>query len=527
MTRLSAARMLRCNIIYGVPVMRFQRLCASTALITTLAAVPAFAVTPEEIWKSWQDLSASYGQTLTTESVVQDGSDIVVTGLKISQTDAEATVETTIDELSFVDNGDGTVLVSMSESFPLTMTFPDESGAPVTIAMQLAQPGLEIVASGDATATKYDFTLPEMTVKLDRIEGTDPVDLAAQAVFANLAGSYLFGGPAEARTLDSSFSADSMTVTVAGNQLPPSPEEGPEASPTDLDFTLAMTDIAGTSTGTILSPAMMADLQAAMASGFASTVDFTAATTTYNMDVTEASGQTRVAGTGGESSISFAMGDGGFSYGAGSKNLELTMNVPEIPIPDLKLSYGEATFSMALPIVETEEPRDFAFLTRLVDLKVSDEIWAMFDPGAVLPRDPATVIIDTKGKARVTADLSDPAALEGDAAPGELHALDVTELRASIGGAELTGEGAFTFDNTDLVTFGGMPAPTGKLDLRLVGGNALMEKLVTLGILSAEDVMGANMMLSMFANPGPGEDEMSSTLEFKDKGFYANGQRLQ
>ena len=95
------------------------------------------------------------------------------------------------------------------------------------------------------------------------------------------------------------------------------------------------------------------------------------------------------------------------------------------------------------------------------------------------------------------------------------------------GGAELTGEGAFTFDNTDLVTFGGMPAPTGKLDLRLVGGNALMEKLVTLGILSAEDVMGANMMLSMFANPGPGEDEMSSTLEFKDKGFYANGQRLQ
>lgn len=507
--------------------MKFQALCASTALVSTLAAVPAHAVTPEDVWKSWQDLSTSYGQTLTTESVVQDGSDIVVTGLKVTQTDAEATVESVIDELTFTDNGDGTVRVTMSDSFPLTVTVPDESGSPVTIAVQLSQPGLEVVASGEADATKYDFSAPAMTVTLDRIEGTDPVDLAAEATFANLAGSYLFAGPADARTLDSSFSADSMTVSVVGNDLPPSEADGAEAGPTDLNFAITMTGLAGTSTGTILSPAMMADLTAAMASGFASTVDFTSASTSYTMDVTEAGGQTRISGTGGESNFSFAMGDGGFRYGGGSKDLEMTLNVPEIPIPDLKLSYGEAAFNMALPIVETEEPRDFAFLTRLVDLKVSDEIWAIFDPAAVLPRDPATIIVDTKGKARVTADLSDPAALEGDAAPGEIHALDVTELRASVAGAELTGAGAFTFDNTDLATFGGMPAPTGKLDLRLVGGNALMEKLVSLGFLSAEDVMGANLMLSMFANPGPGEDELSSTLEFKDKGFYANGQRLQ
>ena len=40
--------------------------------------------------------------------------------------------------------------------------------------------------------------------------------------------------------------------------------------------------------------------------------------------------------------------------------------------------------------------------------------------------------------------------------------------------------------------------------------------------------MGARMMMGLFAKPVEGEaDTLTSTLEFKDKGFYANGQRLQ
>jgi hypothetical protein len=36
------------------------------------------------------------------------------------------------------------------------------------------------------------------------------------------------------------------------------------------------------------------------------------------------------------------------------------------------------------------------------------------------------------------------------------------------------------------------------------------------------------MMMGLFAKPIDGqEDALTSTLEFKDKGFYANGQRLQ
>ena len=64
------------------------------------------------------------------------------------------------------------------------------------------------------------------------------------------------------------------------------------------------------------------------------------------------------------------------------------------------------------------------------------------------------------------------------------------------------------------------------LDLKLVGGNTLMDKLVQMGLLPEDQAMGFRMMLSMFAN-ATGEDELSSVLEFKDGGFFANGQQLQ
>jgi hypothetical protein len=509
--------------------MRIKALWAGTALVSSLAAMPAFAITPDEVWKSFQELSTSYGQTLTSESVAEDGGNIVVTGLSIVQEEEGARVEGRVEEITFTDNGDGTVSVTMSETFPMTMTVPGEDGNPVTIGMTFSQPGLKITASGEAANAKYDFVAPEMTLALESIEGVDAeaVNVTAEAKLANLVGSYLFAGPAEMRTLDSSFTADSINVTIAGTSTDPSPAEGEAAAPSQFNAVIGMADLAGSTKGTILSSAMMQDFQAALAAGFETQAGFTAGATTYNFDITEATGQTKIAGTGESSSLNVAIGKDSFNYGGGAKNVAMTMTVPDLPFPDMKLSYAEAAFNLLVPVAQTEAPADFAFLTKLVDVTISDELWGIFDPAAVLPREPATIVIDTKGKARVTADLSDAEAMAEGAVPGELHALDVTELRAKVAGAELTGTGAFTFDNTDLVTFGGMPAPTGKLDLKLTGGNGLMQKLVTLGFISEEDMMGANMMLSMFANPGPGEDELNSTLEFKDKGFYANGQRLQ
>ena len=134
-----------------------------------------------------------------------------------------------------------------------------------------------------------------------------------------------------------------------------------------------------------------------------------------------------------------------------------------------------------------------------------EQLWGIFDPGAILPRDPATIVVDLTGKVRVLADLMDPAIAETlDQAPGELNALTINDLKVSAVGADLTGTGDFTFDNSDLESFGGMPAPAGKASLQLVGANGLIDKLIQMGLVSDQDATGARMMMGMVAVPGDG-----------------------
>ena len=45
--------------------------------------------------------------------------------------------------------------------------------------------------------------------------------------------------------------------------------------------------------------------------------------------------------------------------------------------------------------------------------------------------------------------------------------------------------------------------------------------------LLVADGEGADAIVEMFAKAGEGEDVLTSTLEFKDKHFFANGQQLQ
>lgn len=514
-----------------------RRLAGSTALALTLAA-PAFAdVTPEQVWENWQAYATGMGQTITTESVERDGDALVVTGMNIAISEDGVTGNGTIDEIRFTDQGDGTVEVTMSDSYPIELTIDPAEGeddGPTSLTIEVSQPDTVITASGDDTETAYEFSSPNPTIALTSIEGveTEAIDLTAEVALANVVGKYILGaaaGEGQPSKLDSTFSADSLTLTVDGSDPDPTPTEGStDSAPSAVKLNLTMADLSGTSTGAFLGTAAMADMAAALQAGVASDASFTAGATTFDMEVTEATGVTKAVGEAASNSMAFAFDATKLSYGGASTGVSMTVSAPDIPFPEVKVNYAEAAFNFLMPVGPTDQPADFAFLTKFVDLSISDEIWAMIDPTNQLPRDPATLVIDTKGTAKLTTNLMDPAAMEtlGDQPPGELNSLDITEIRAKIAGAELTGNGALTFDNTDLVTYGGMPAPTGKIDLKLVGGNTLMDKLVAMGLLPEDQVMGFRMMLSMFAN-ATGEDELSSTLEFKDGGFFANGQQLQ
>lgn len=493
----------------------FAALLGSTALHADITA--------QQVWDNWKALGTASGQTMTAASESMEGDTLTVTGLDMVSTFEGGQAAGRIDEVKFREMGDGRVEITMSPDYTLTMNFTDNAGAPVEIGVAVSQAGMQMIAAGDNASTNYDFSAETVSVATTSVKENGVELPMAFALNGNAAtGSYVMSeAGAGIVNLDSSAGFGDLSFTFSFNDT---------NLQTDTAIQGAVAGVTMKSAGTFGEGIMMhEELIDALRAGFRSSVALTYGPTQFSFNVTEARGATSGTGVNQGGSIAFAIDKSQISYKGGAKGVDISIVSPDIPFPQAQLAYAESVVDIVVPIGAAPESQDYTFVTKLIDLTVSDEIWSMIDPGATIPRDPATLIIDTTAKATLQVDLMDEAAMAalGGAPAGTIEALEIPALQLKIGGADLTGNGAFTFDNTDLTTFGGIPAPSGKLDLRLLGGNKLLDSLIALGVVPEDAAMQARMMMGMFARPGAEPDSLESTLEFKDGGFFANGMQLQ
>lgn len=500
------------------------KLLGSTALVALVSGSAAFAdVTPEDVWQNWKDMTASYGQTVTVESEARDGDTLVVKGIQITSENEKTKADISIDELNFTDAGDGSVDVTISDENSFVVTTPAEGeGEPTEVTVNVSMPDFALKVSGSAEELRNDYTAPSLKVSLAEINGVDAekVDLSADLTMTDMSGSGITKGATD-KTSTGTFAAKSMSLNFTAKDS----EKG-------SDFTMAgtMADLAGSMTSATAGSMDMADMAAALKAGFAMSADYTYGKGDYTFAFTEAENTANGSLTVDNGNFSVVMDKDKLGYGAGSKGAVVTVAGSQIPFPELKVSYAESAFNLLMPVSKSDTPSNFALVTKIIDLALPEEVWAMADPTGALPHDPLTVALDTKGTATLKLDIMDTAAMKanGEAAPGDLNSLDLTELTVKAAGAEIVGSGALTFDNTDTTTFQGVPAPTGIVDFKITGANGLMDKLAAMGLIPEDQLMGARMMMGMFAKMVEGQtDTMTSTVEFKDKGLFVNGQQLQ
>ena len=499
-----------------------RALFSTTALALVFTTSGAMAdVTPEEVWESWQALSTSAGQEMTVGGTAKTGDTLEVTGITVTHTDdMGGSFSATIDKMAFKDNGDGTVAVTMSDTYPLTLAFPEGSDGPSSMKLTVTQPGLVVTAGGSATETKYDFTAPTVAVTLNEVkdETGTVLDTKADLVVTDATSTYLVKRDGDQTALDSSFAAKAMALNLSGNDA-----EGGSGT-----VTLSITDLGGSTKGNFLGAEIMANMATALNSGFTTDSAFTFGAFALAADITDASGPVKLAGTASGGGMVLAIDKSRINYGSNFNDLAITASGTEIPFPEVAISLKEYAFNLMMPVSKSDAPQDFSFLTKLVDFTVSEDVWGMVDPGAILSREPASFVLDVKGQGFWKQDIMDPAVdLEQIEAPGELTALDLTQVLVKAAGTEIGATGALTFDNTDLVTFQGVPAPSGAINIDIKGVSALIDNLIKLGIITDDDAMGARMMLGMFTRPGAEADQVTSVIEFKDGGLFANGQQLQ
>ena len=501
--------------------MKLTGLIGSTVLCGLLSTTCAQAMTAAEVWQNWKDFATSTGQTVTTASETMDGDTLVVSEVSFVSSDTEAEITIEIDEVRFMELDDGSVEVTMSPNYPITIDGTGADGAESAVELMVMQTNLRTVASGTPDNVSYTITSDSIAVTTVSVtENGEAIPVNVAVTMNGAGGSYTMAPrSADLADLTSTFNATSLAIVVKADDQ----EIG---SKVDLSanigaFATVMNGTFGAGLLEIENPA------AAVAAGLAVDFGVTYGPLAYSLDVDESGAPMKVQGKSDGGAFGFALDKSKMAFKGGGKGVKLVASGSEIPFPEVMIAYAESAFDFVVPVTKSPDTQNFTMVAKLIGLTVSEDIWAMIDPTASVPRDPATVIVETRGTARMDVDLLDETAMNSDIPPGTLQSLDIAALQLTVGGAEFTGNGALTFDNTDLTTFDGMPAPTGKIDLKLVGGNGLLDTLIALGIIPEDQVMAGRMMMGMFARPGDGPDTLTSTLEFKNKGFFANGMQLQ
>jgi Uncharacterized protein conserved in bacteria (DUF2125) len=365
-----------------------------------------------------------------------------------------------------------------------------------------------------------------MTMDLNAAYGIGSFDVAGKDAGAPVKMTGALGGGSLVMALAASrLSYDATGKSVSLNF---SGTDSASSDPVTFSATFANTSSKLEMTGG--NWANIEDFNAALKAGLQVSGAFGLGASAFDFASGAAAGKTTMTASLGGLDSSFAMDAAQMRYDVGSKALKMTVASPDLPVPEAAFDLTELAVGFAMPLAKSDAPAPFNVLAKVVDLNVAEALWAMIDPGAALPHDPASMIIDLKGTTTLTRDLVEEgmAMAGGDSTPpGLLNSLDLPQFLLRVAGAEVTALGGFTFDNSDMVSVPGVPLPTGKIDIKAVGLNGLVDKLVAMGLVPKEQAMQGRMMLSMFANTSPDRDEITSTLEFKDKHFFANGQQLQ
>ncbi|WP_299027201.1 DUF2125 domain-containing protein [uncultured Sulfitobacter sp.] len=502
----------------------------STAISLSLFATAASAdLTAANVWEDWRGYMEGMGYVVTaTEDVSGDKLSVSDIAVQIEGGPDISSMTMRMGMLEFVELGDGTVEVVMPAVMPMTIDIvPKSTPRPARISLDYTQDGQRMIASGDAAAMQYDYTADSFGIALSglSVDGTEFDETTAR--FA------LTGTGVESKTNvsvgETRRYTQSLKIGQAAHDLFFKSPDGVEAM--TLNNTMQNLSLESISALPVSEIPQTQDIMPLIAAGFAVDGTFKATGSETKIEVVSEEGTSKIKTGSASSTLGIAMGADGIIYDVAATEVQLGAQLAGLPFP-LFAEMAQSGFEMRAPVMKSETPQDFSLAFDMTDFTMSDIIWALFDPSGQLPRDPATIALGLRGKAKVLFDTLDPeqmGKLAGSGAvPGELNALTIDRLTVDAVGARVDATGDFTFDNTDTTTLPGFPKPVGDINIDVAGANALMDKLVAMGLLPADQVMGARMMLGLFAVPGDADDTLKSKIEFNEAGqILANGQRIK
>jgi len=494
------------------------RLTSSLIALTTALSSPAIAdVTATDVWANQQALISAAGGTLA--GTVANGS--VTPELNIILPDGAASLKLTADAISMTDNADGSVTISYPSPMKVSVAGGVRGEGNFALEMTVTHDGYTATATGDPGDIAYVTAGDNLRVDFGNLtlDGQDDTDLAGFLTLASFANNsritegnlIRYASQSSTGNSTANFSFGTGNVTTKTTQT---------TNPTQTTIA-AMLPVGGADVMN-LSQAIRDGLDVMITSSGEGSTSSSVATI-------DGEPLTRQENSTTAQNVEFRLGEEGFGIDASGSDVMFMMeDTLTFPIP-LDFAMSDVSMNYAFPINASDANQDFRAATSLRGFTMGDAIWDLFDPAAQLPRDPAEISFDLKGTGTTGIDLLDfdAVSMMSGLTAVQVDNVTIENLRIAAVGAEATAQGALTFDWDDFQTIPGVPRPEGSVTINLNGANALMDTLVEMGFIPAEDLMMPRMMMGMFATP-VGDDMLQSVIEVNEQGHVlANGQRLQ
>ncbi|KUF11055.1 DUF2125 domain-containing protein [Pseudoponticoccus marisrubri] len=506
-----------------------SRFATVSALALCALASPSLAdVTPQQVWDDLETYLEGFGYAVTgTESMAGDTLTVSDVVMSIEMPEADGTVEITMAQVTLTDRGDGTVSMTFPEVMPIAIAFDAEEGEDGgEMVLEYGQQNFEMVISGEAGALTYDYSADALTFTLASLTENGE-EIGRDALSIDVATGPVVGRSNVTRTAGMQAVAQELQLgDMAYDFTFNDPDSGDSGR-----FSGTFTGLYSTGETVAPTDADFSDPAALFTSGLGVDVVIGHAGGQTDFEVTEEAGTTTGTLSSDSGELGIAVSEASLTYALSSTAQTMALSGPEIPFP-VQFGLEDTGFSLSMPLQPGDGPQPAALSIVMGGFTMSDMLWGIFDPAGNLPRDPATVALDLEALVTPFVNIFDPEQMEAledsSEPPAEINALTVNELVVDAVGGVIQGSGAVTFDNSDLETYDGMPRPDGSITFEVAGANALVDKLIAMGMMTEEDAMGMRMMMSMFTVPGDEPDTASSVIEFTPEGqILANGQRIK
>ena len=292
-------------------------------------------------------MSAAGYQITASEQMSGDTLTVSDLSLALQMPEEQGTVSMLLDQLVFIENGDGTVNVTMPPKMPITFAMVDDQDE-VTAVIGLTQSGASMVVSGSPSDMTYNYTAARLGMGLDSltVEG-DPMPPEAVSMSVSL-GNVISSTRmqlTDKRSYDQDMKASELTYDMAFDD--------PESEDAGV-FSGSLQKLGFEGSGTLPLTMDTSDLPQMLKAGFGFAGKFTYASGKGEMSGTGDGEKFAMSTASQGGTFGVAMDAGHLSYDVSQQQSEITLQTSDVPFP-IAIAMQKVAFALDMPIAKSEE----------------------------------------------------------------------------------------------------------------------------------------------------------------------------